>query len=135
MFWAHGYKGHHIHGKVEGNTETIEVLLNDREGPGFTRRDARTYRSAKAMITRHVNRATPTLAEVIRMAAWRMRDVNIDVDTLYGTVAIGDNVFMQGDEAVEFITEAESLYEKAQYVSMDDCYACLAEPYAELLEH
>lgn len=135
MFWAQGYKGHHIHGKVEGNHEEIEVLLNDRDGPGFTRRDVKSYRAAKAMITRHVNRKGLTLCELIRSTAWRMRECEVDVDEFHDTVSIGSNCFMQGDEAADFIEQARKLYDEAQHVSMADCYACLAEPYAENTEN
>lgn len=135
MFWAHQYKGHHIHGKVDGNIEEIEVLLMDREGPGFTCVPCRTYAGAKRRITKHITQKHTNLCEIIRTTAWRVRDVNIDVDSSYSTVAIGDNIFMQGQEADEFIDEARKLYEQAQHVSMDDCYACLAEPYLECLEN
>lgn len=72
------------------------------------------------------------LVQIIREAAARMDDVMVEVDELHGTVAIGDDVFMQGDEASEFIEKARELYDRAQYVSLDECYAHLAEPYTEL---
>jgi len=69
------------------------------------------------------------LSQHIKRTAQRMSDVSIDVDTSYQTVAIGSDVFMQGDEAQSFIDEADTLYNQAQYVSIDDCYAFLAESY------
>jgi hypothetical protein len=134
MFWAHQYKGHHIHGKVEGNMEEIEVLLMDRSGPGFTCIPCKTYTSAKRRITLHVNRQGYSLCEIIRTTAWRMRNVVIDVDR-FGGVSIGDNIYLQGDDADRFTSEAQAMYEKAQHVSIDDCYACLAEPYYDCLEN
>jgi hypothetical protein len=133
--WGKGYKGHHIQGTIVEGTEKIRVLLNDREGPGHTAVNCKTLASAKRRITMHVNRKGYSLCEFIRTTAWRMRDCNIEVDELHSTVAIGENCFMQGQEADEFVDEARALYDKAQHVSLDDCYACLAEPYAECLEN
>lgn len=77
------------------------------------------------------------LKDVIELAAARMQNVSIEVDTAYETVCISeaghDDIFMQGDDARQFITEAEELYNKDGDVSMDDCYACLAEPYCECI--
>lgn len=74
------------------------------------------------------------LADIIRQQSALCEDIYIDVDTTLPCVAIGDDLFMQGDEAQAFIDEAEALYEKAQTVSMEECYACVAWPYIENME-
>lgn len=78
------------------------------------------------------------LSQTIRRAARRMDGViSVDVDESFETVAIdwrdSDGVFMQGDDAAQFIAEASRHYEHAQYVSIDDCYAALGEQYYENL--
>ena len=50
------------------------------------------------------------ISDMVRAAYERMADVCVDVDTAFGSVAIGDpdtGVFMQGDEADEFILRFE----------------------------
>jgi hypothetical protein len=74
-----------------------------------------------------------TLTEIIRADASYAGDVAIDVDTAYSTVAIGDDIFLQGDEAVSFIDEAQALWEKAGDVGIDEVYAHLAKPYLDCL--
>ena len=74
------------------------------------------------------------LDQIIREAAAYFGNIYIEVDTAYETVAIGGSVFMQGDDAAQFISEARDLYNKAQNVTMDECYACVAKPYVECLE-
>jgi hypothetical protein len=69
------------------------------------------------------------LSQHIKRTAQRMSSVSVEVDASYQTVAIGDDVFMQGEEAQDFIDQAYRAYLHAQYVSIDDCYACLAESY------
>jgi hypothetical protein len=134
-FWGCVYKDHQILAKDTGDVEEITAFLDDRSGPGFTRVTCRTVASAKRRITAHVNRKGYTLSEMIRTTAWRMREVNIEVDTAFEHVAIGQNIFMQGEEAGEFIDEAEKLWEKAGDVGKDDCYAFLAAPIYETLEN
>jgi tryptophanase len=72
-----------------------------------------------------------TLTQIIRAGATYAGDVSIDVDTAYGTVAIGDDIFMQGDEAYAFIDEAQALWEESGDVSIDEVYAHLAGPYLD----
>jgi len=70
------------------------------------------------------------LSYMVRAAYARMSDVEIDVDTAFGTVAIGEYAFMQGDGADAFINEAREIWEKCGDVTLDEVYAYLAEPYA-----
>ena len=70
------------------------------------------------------------MSDIVRATAARMAEVEIDVDTAFGSVAIGEYAFMQGDEADDFIAAAKELWESCGDVTMDECYACLAEPYA-----
>jgi hypothetical protein len=74
------------------------------------------------------------LAEIIRQGAAYAGDTLIEVDESLPSVAIGEHVFMQGDEAQHFIDEANDLYEGAQTVTMDEVYAHLAGPYLDLGE-
>jgi hypothetical protein len=80
------------------------------------------------------------LSDMVRAAHARMADVMVDVDESFGSVSIGDPdngdegcVFMQGDEADQFIESARSLYEELGDVTIDEVWAYLAEPYAETL--
>jgi hypothetical protein len=80
-----------------------------------------------------------TLTQLIRQAAARMSSVTVEVQTNFGTVCIKDDdgvqedIFMQGDEATQFINEAERGYKTSRYVSMDECYLWQAEQYVENL--
>jgi hypothetical protein len=133
--WGCVYRDHEILFDGTGDAARITAFLNDRSGPGFTRVACRTVASAKRRITVHVNRKGYALSEMIRTTAWRLRKVNIEVDTAFEHVAIGQNVFLQGEEAGEFIEEAEKLWERAGDVGRDDCYAFLAAPIYETLEN
>ncbi|MBB5409258.1 hypothetical protein HDG34_003199 [Paraburkholderia sp. HC6.4b] len=132
--WSEEYRGHHIQGVHEDGKERIEVMLRDAEGPGVTIATCSSRKTAKAKISHHVRRKTPRFDEIIRTSAWRVRNVTIDVNESMPTVAIGENVFLQGEEADNFIEAAKGLYEQAQTVTMDDCYACVAHPYVESCE-
>jgi hypothetical protein len=78
-------------------------------------------------------RATRFLHE----AADRCRngDVTIECDSAYSTVAIDapghDGIFMQGDEADEFIAEVDALCKSYPSLDRDTAELALAEPYAE----
>lgn len=76
------------------------------------------------------------LSEIIRAAAARMKDVTVDIDKGMGTVCIiaedQEDIFMQGDDADDFINEVEELYEKAGDVTEDECALCQAEDYTIL---
>lgn len=77
----------------------------------------------------------------IREAAARTRasGVTVDMDSPYSTVAIDapgqDGVFMQGDEADQFITEVRALCKRYRSLDEDTAALALAEPYAEALFH
>jgi len=74
------------------------------------------------------------LTEIIQTGARYASSVSIDVDEARGTVAIGDGIFLQGDEGYAFIDEARALWNQAGDVGIDECYACLAGPYLDCLE-
>jgi hypothetical protein len=132
--WRETYRGHPIQCVRVDGVEQIQAVLQNTEGPGETIAVCRSRTVAKRRVSCHVNRKTPRLDEIIRVAAWRVRDVTIEVDESMPTVAIGENVFLQGEEAEHFIDTAKELYGQAQTVTMDDCYACVAHPYAESCE-
>lgn len=77
----------------------------------------------------------------IREAAARCRasGVTVDMDSPYSTVAIDapghDGVFMQGDEADQFITEVRALCKRYRSLDEDTAALALAAPYAETLFH
>ncbi|WP_397473776.1 hypothetical protein [Pusillimonas sp.] len=77
------------------------------------------------------------LIDIVRRDAESMSDVLVVVDTAYETVSIQDcqnfldEIFLQGDEAAEFIGEAQRLWDELQHVSMEQCYLYLAKPYTE----
>lgn len=82
----------------------------------------------------------PGLAKIVMDTANRVRDsITVEVDSSLPSVAIvddsgqHDDLFMQGDEASQFIDEVDSLYEKAGTVGRDDAELCVAAPYAETL--
>lgn len=89
------------------------------------------------MATRRPSRAT----RFIRAAAARAEasGLTVECDSSLPTVAIDapgcDGVFMQGDEAENFIAEAEALCKR--YPSLEPSVAelALAEPYADILFH
>lgn len=75
----------------------------------------------------------------IREAAARVRadGVTVDMDSTYSTVAIDapgqDGLFMQGDEADQFITEVRALCKRYRSLDEDTAALALAAPYAETL--
>lgn len=79
------------------------------------------------------------LSTIIKATAERMSDVSVDVRTNYGTVCISDDtgthadIFLQGDEAENFIILARNAYDECGYVTMSDCYLWQAEQYIECL--
>lgn len=78
-----------------------------------------------------------TITEIIKAAAVRMTDVTVDVDRSFSTVTITaegqDTIFLQGDEADQFIAAVDALYEKAGDVAEDEAALCHAEQYAECI--
>ena len=77
----------------------------------------------------------------IREAAARVRadGVTVDIDSAYSTVAIDapgvGGVFMQGDEADQFIEEVRALCKRYRSLDEDTAALALAAPYAETLFH
>jgi len=75
----------------------------------------------------------------IREAAARCRasGVTVDLDSAFSTVAIDapgeDGVFMQGDEADNFIEEVRALCKRYPSLDEDAAALALAETYAETL--
>ncbi len=69
-----------------------------------------------------------SLSLIIRSTARAVGDI-VTVDYRYDTVDIDGEYFLQGDEAAEFIDSARRLYDEAQYVTMDECYAHIASQY------
>jgi hypothetical protein len=75
----------------------------------------------------------------IREAAKRCIDsgVTVDCDSAYSTVAIDadgqEGIFMQGDEADQFIAEVEKMCKRYPSLDFDTAAAALAEPYAETI--
>lgn len=73
----------------------------------------------------------------IHAAAQRSRNggVTVDVDSAFSTVAIDapgfDGVFMQGDEADNFIAERDALCKRFPSLSEDVAELALTEPYAD----
>jgi len=76
-----------------------------------------------------------SLSKIVKEdAAWVERSgIEIDADSKYSTVAIGDDIFMQGQEADEFNEETERIYNLTGDTTMDECAAHLARPYIECL--
>lgn len=80
-----------------------------------------------------------TLTEIIKADAKWATDSNIDVevDRSLGTVCITcpdhDDIFMQGDDAEQFIAECQTLWETAGDVDMGLVELAVAKPYAENL--
>ena len=74
---------------------------------------------------------------VLKNAAKRMTGVFVDVDSSMGTVCIStngqDDIFMQGDDADQFIAECESLANRCKHLSPAIIELALAEPYAECI--
>lgn len=79
------------------------------------------------------------LTQVIRAASERMAGVDVEVNRTLGTVVMRDrageheDIFMQGDEASQFIEAAEQLWETVGDMGIDACYHCLAEPIVSCL--
>lgn len=77
------------------------------------------------------------LTVIIREAAERMAYATVHVVSNYGYVTISapdqDDIFLQGDDASAFISEATHNWHMSGDVSMSECYAHLAEQYAQNL--
>lgn len=74
----------------------------------------------------------------IWQACDRMKAAGIDVDTdsAFSTVCISapgeDDIFMQGDDADQFINEARAMWKRYRSLPMGVCEMALAERYTEL---
>jgi hypothetical protein len=80
--------------------------------------------------------AIPTLSELVKASAERMKDVTVDLDRSMGTVAIScdsaeNDIFFEGHEAEEFLQAVDKLYEETGDCTEDECALNVAEPYAE----
>lgn len=73
------------------------------------------------------------LSDIIRADAHALRSVTIHVVSIRGTVAIGDVIFLQGDEGSAFISEANRLWRELGDVSHSEVWAHLARPYVDCL--
>lgn len=78
----------------------------------------------------------------IREAAARVRasGVLVDMNSAFSTVSIDPapgeyGIFMQGDEADQFIEEVRALCKRYRSLDEDTAALALAEPYAEALFH
>jgi len=77
-----------------------------------------------------------TLSDYIADTASRMRGVTVTVNSTLNTVSITDqhglDVFMQGDDAAQFIAERDRIYDTTGDLTLDVIESALAEPYAHL---
>lgn len=78
------------------------------------------------------------LKSVITEMASRIPDVSVKVSRSFETVCIRDesgefeDIFMQGQDAAQFIAELDDLIEKApDDLLFEDAMKCLAAPYCE----
>jgi hypothetical protein len=80
-----------------------------------------------------------TLTEIIQDRASHCRGVTVEVNKRYGWVCIKDDagkqedIFFQGDSAVEFITKCERWWEEAGDVTEEECWLSEALDYVECL--
>lgn len=75
----------------------------------------------------------PTLSEIIRSDAAYVGDTVIECNSAFSTVAIGSDIFLQGQEADEFNDAVESLWNETGDTTIEDCRAHLAKPYIDCL--
>ena len=82
------------------------------------------------------------LTEILQRAADRTRNSNykVVVDGPYSHVAINcmdkdaedhESIFLQGDEADDFLTAAKQMWEAAETIDYDTVLLALAEPYID----
>lgn len=78
-----------------------------------------------------------TLTEIILASASGMVNVTVETDSAMETVCISDDtgvqddIFMQGEDASEFIDRCKALYEEAGDVTLGDVELHVASPYVE----
>ena len=62
--------------------------------------------------------------------------IDVDCDSGFSTVAISapgeDDIFMQGDDADQFISESRAMWKRYPSLPMSVCVMALAEPYTDL---
>ena len=62
--------------------------------------------------------------------------IDVDCDSAYQTVCISkageDDIFMQGDDVDQFISDARAMWKRYPSLPMDVCEMALAEPYTDL---
>ena len=76
------------------------------------------------------------LSDIIRADAQYVSDSGIIVDWSceYGTVTIGNDVFLQGDEADSLIALASKLYRQSGNVTMMQAMMSVAKTYVECMQ-
>lgn len=80
-----------------------------------------------------------TLSQIIEASASRMKDVSVTMVTNYGTVTITDltgvqdDIFLQGDDAILFLSQVEHLWRTTRNLSKSTIALHLAESYTENL--
>ena len=84
------------------------------------------------------------LSTVIKQTAARCTGITVDIDESMPTVCITDNnnddpatnyIFMQGDDAQQFIDECDALEKKtrSKTITREQIELCVAAPYAECI--
>ncbi len=71
-----------------------------------------------------------TLTEIVKAYC---TDTVIECDVAFSTVAIGDDIFLQGQEADEFNDAVERLWNETGDTTIEECRAHLARPYVDCL--
>lgn len=73
---------------------------------------------------------------ILKAAAKRMHNVTVDCDSAYETVCISTpgqaDIFMQGDDAAQFIAEVETMGNRCKSLNTEVIELALAEPYTDL---
>ena len=73
---------------------------------------------------------------ILKAAAKRMNGVSVDCDSSFSTVAITspgfDEIFLQGDDADNFIDQCRAMSERCQCLNFDVIELAMAEPYTDL---
>ena len=58
----------------------------------------------------------------------------VDIDRSMGTVSLHDDIFMQGEEAFDFIAECDELAKRCRSLDYGIIELAVAYPYCDLLE-
>lgn len=95
---------------------------------------------AMADAEKSFRKCDPTLGDFVmaRLVEVGASSFEVDVDYSFGTVCIKDllpdpqdDIFMQGEDAEQFIEEVNNLYEKAGNLGLDEAEMFVALPYVE----